>query len=346
MFWKFLPRTDSTYSYVRGGSEMEPKESVDKANENVSKEGQSTFVTNEEFERARRNSRVGAIVAIAAAMLLLVSNFVTQYISKVYNEVAVIPSSERWEYPMVDWLYVSSPFEENPKIASVALKYVNALYEIDYTDYSRIQLGGEATMVSTKIADIMAYILPDSREKLKAAYLFKMSQVNFKEFSECRCHLKFLIEEMRITDVPGYPLKRVEMIGTYYKNGQDGMRPVPASYDGYKKVTVLMVSDISLSSRFNSNEKVFDVKDKETIDDSKLSDNEKAKRRDLDDMYAEAGISEVAGKTAKEVLLNGGVVSRNPEGWYILRSQLVDLNARDYQAEMLMRYERGLKEVE
>ena len=271
------------------------------------------------FAQARLNSRISAYVALGCSAITILSLAASAFVSKARNQVAAVPVGQVWEYPMVHWVNSPSRYEEDAKPMHVALKYIRGLYEVDPLDFSQIKYENEEIMLSSRIAELMAYTLLGTKENLKVSSSLEKSQTLFKMFSECKCVKRFLVSDVMITQPP-LPMLRMELIGRFVIFAQDGRRPLPAEDLGYKSIVLYMSNDIP----------IFDTAaQKNTPSTAAKNEPKGAKSPDEPD---------------QEKLMNLPKAV-NPEGWYVVRSQIRSLTEKELGDLRQVRLDAGMKGI-
>jgi hypothetical protein len=283
------------------------------------------------YEMAKANARYGLYAACLSSLLLLSAILGFSYFVSVRNEVVMIPSGELYEYPLVEKVYVSSPHEENRKLVSVAMKYIKSMYEINAADFSKIKTDDGSFSISSKAADMLNYVPVGLKEYNKVLFAIKQSQYNYEQFNECQCRIKFFAEEVRVKDIPGTPFKRVEVLGFFENLSRDTRRPMPAEYAGHKLISLMMVYESEVYDSAQTSATVYDTKKENNVSNSSFKD---------------AGIEVVSrGKTSVQADLKLDALPKNPEGWFIVRSNMDDLSTNDRIKYQNMRLDSGLKEA-
>lgn len=271
-------------------------------------------VSRRHLENARSNSRLAAWTSAICAAVTLMSIAASALISRTRNQVAAVPVGQVWEYPMVHWVNAPSRYEEDAKPMHVAMKYVRGLYEIDPLDFSQVRFESETIMLSNRIAELLAYTVMGTKEHLKVSTAIEKSQTLFKIFSECKCVKRFLVTDMMISQPP-LPTLRIEMIGRFVIFGQDGRRPLPAEDLGYKSISLWLSNDIPI---FEKN----DASPQSATSDTKKKEGEMS--------------------LAQIQSLPKAV---NPEGWFVIRSQIRTITDKELKDLREMRLDAGMKGV-
>jgi hypothetical protein len=198
------------------------------------------------IERARFNSKMAMAVALACSVMTLFAVIFSGFILRNRNHVAVIPVGELWELPMVHWINTPNRYEESAKPIHVALKYIRGIYEIDPLDFSENLVGEKRIMLSDKISELLAYVIPGTDEYLKANQALEKSHAAYKMYDDCNCVKRLLISDIMV-DTPPLPVIRIEAVGRYVIFGADGRSPLPADDLGYKSVVLYLAKDIPLA---------------------------------------------------------------------------------------------------
>lgn len=282
------------------------------------------FVTGRNLEIARSNSRLAVLSAVICAVVAMTGIIGSALISRTRNHVAAVPIGQTWEYPMVHWVNSPSRYEEDAKPMHVAMKYIRGLYEIDPIDFSQTSFESQTIMLSNRIAELLGYTLIGTKENLKVSLALEKSQTLFKIFSECKCVKRFLVSDMMITQPP-LPSLRIEIIGRFVIFGQDGRRPLPAEDLGYKSIVLWMSNDVP----------IFDRESEALPLAAKVGTTQDPKKEAPTD--GDVGMSkEKLSRLPKAV---------NPEGWYVIRSQIRTLSEKDLHDIRQLRLDAGMKGI-
>jgi hypothetical protein len=197
------------------------------------------------IDYARKNSTLGAFIAVACAVVTISSILFSSYIQRNRNYVAAIPVGEIWELPIVHWMNTPNFYEESAKPVNVALKYIRGMYEIDPVDFSETVVNDARIMLSERVSDLLAYVIPGTEEYSKVNKVLERSPSAFKMYNECDCVKRLLISDIMVDYAP-LPTIRIEAVGRYVIFGTDGRSPLPADDLGYKSVSLYLTKDIPL----------------------------------------------------------------------------------------------------
>jgi hypothetical protein len=286
------------------------------------------FVTGKNLETARLNSKLGVITSVICSSVTLVAIIGSALVSRTRNHVAAVPIGQLWEFPMVHWVNSPSRYEEDAKPLHVAQKYIRGLYEVDPIDFSQVKFENETVLLSNRIAELLNYTLPGSQENLKVSMALERSQTLFKLFSECKCLKRFLITDFMISQPP-LPTLRIEVIGRFVIFGKDGRRPLPADDLGYKSIVLWMANDIPVFDRQNESEKASEPAPKVT-----------AKKMEVDQ-----GSDKDEGKEISSSKIRSLPKAVNPEGWFVVKSQIRTLSLQDVEDIRQIRLDSGMKGI-
>lgn len=224
------------------------KKSIDIPSTDQGREGLDPYSGSYLVDYARGNSRLAAVAAVSSTLVLLMAVLFSSYISKNRNHVAAIPVGENWEMPAVHWINVPHRYEQAAKPIHVAMKYVRGIYEIDPLDFSENLVDQKRVMLSDRISELLAYVIPGTEEYLKVNQALEKSHSAFKMYSDCNCVKRFLVSDV-MTDYSPLPVLRIELVGRYVIFGTDGRSPLPAEDLGYKSVTLYLGKDIPLAEQ-------------------------------------------------------------------------------------------------
>ena len=194
-------------------------------------------------------------------------------------------------------------YQEDAKPLHVALKYVRGMYEVDPVDFTSTANSGAVLMLSNRIAELLAYTKPGTKEYTKVNEALEKSQTTFQMYNECKCVKRFLVSDMMVSAPPLATL-RIEMIGRFVIFGQDGRRPIPAEDLGFKSISLYMASDIQIFDRA-----------KDDPDGAKVS-------------------KDSLQPVARAV---------NPEGWFVMKSYMSTLKPEDVKDLRQIRLDAGMK---
>jgi hypothetical protein len=279
-----------------------------------------SYIGPQAIKLASANSKLGAISAVLSALLCISAIFLHTW-SNASNSVVAVPGASLWEYPMVHWVNTPDRYTEQAKPIFVAQKYISGLYEIDPLDFEEVD-GAEGSKVylSNSIAELLAYTVRGTQEYVKVQTALERSFNLYKLYAECKCVKRFLISDILISQPP-IPQIRIELIGRFVIFGTDGQQPLPIEDLGYKSIVLSMAHDIPI---FNRQSSVADATGGVTP----------------------GGVtSEKEGEKTKVQEEENTFHAENPEGWYVMRSQISTIDPADIHELRKMRKEAGMKEA-
>ena len=274
-----------------------------RAGERAPRDVSGGLISSKAMETARQNSRLGAYCAVIATLVSLSAIAFSSFIQRTRNHVAAIPVGQVWEYPSIHWMNTPNSYQEDAKPLHVALKYVRGMYEVDPVDFTSTANSGAVLMLSNRIAELLAYTKPGTKEYTKVNEALEKSQTTFQMYNECKCVKRFLVSDMMVSAPPLATL-RIEMIGRFVIFGQDGRRPIPAEDLGFKSISLYMASDIQIFDRA-----------KDDPDGAKVS-------------------KDSLQPVARAV---------NPEGWFVMKSYMSTLKPEDVKDLRQIRIDAGMK---
>lgn len=308
----------------------------DKTKESSGK-NEAAAVSGRNFAMARANSRVAAVGALIGALSCLFGVVASAFISRARNMVAAVPIGQTWDLPAVHWMSAVNRYEEDAKPIHVALKYVRGLYEVDPIDFTTVQAAGESRMVSNRVAELLVYTVPGTKENFKVAMTIEKSQSLYKIYNESKAIKRFLVSDIMVSQPP-LPILRIELLGRFVIFSPDGRRPLPAEDLGYKSITLYLTPDAPIFDRSGDNTP------RNSAEEAKQKKDAAEKGKD------EEGDSFLGLQTGgdSDKLLNDLVKSAprgvNPEGWYVIRSQIRTLTKDDLNDIRQIRLDSGMKE--
>ena len=197
------------------------------------------------LDYARSNSRLGAYIALLSSLVTVITILFSGYIQRNRNHVSAIPVGDIWELPIVHWINLPNHYQESAKPISVALKYIRGMYEIDPLDFSENIVDDQRIMLSDKISDLLAYVIPGTEEYTKVNQALERSYSAFKMYNDCDCVKRLLISDVMVDYAP-LPVIKIEAVGRYVIFGTDGRAPLPAEDLGFKSVSLYLAKDIPL----------------------------------------------------------------------------------------------------
>ncbi len=289
------------------------------------------LVSTKNLEMARQNSRIATGASIVVIMFTIFSIALSTFVSRSRNQVAVVPIGSNWEFPAIHWLGANSSYEESTKPIHVALKYIRGLYELDPQDFSSVQTPLEPVMLSNRMAELLAYTAPGTQEHFKVAFALEKSSSLYRLYNESKMLKRFLVSDMMIS-FPPLAYMRIEVIGRFVIFGQDGRRPLPAEEIGYKSIVLYLSSDAP----------IFDLTDTKRSDVLAQIEKAKDKKKTKEELEAEA-IS--YGDEKIDAILKNAPQAINPEGWYVVRSQVRSLTDDEIKKVRQIRLDAGMKEM-
>lgn len=126
---------------------------------------------------------------------------------------------------------------------------------------------------------------------------------------------------------PPLPTLRIEVVGRFVIFGKDGRRPLPADDLGYKSIVLWMANDIPVFDR--------DTK----YDESSASQPKPAAKK------VEGESDSDKGKEISQDKLRSLPKAVNPEGWFVVKSQIRTLSLQDVEDIRQIRLDSGMKGI-
>ena len=194
------------------------------------------------LELYQGNSKLARRLLMITTIGLLLSIIYASYVSGIKSQVVLIPNQKIWAAPSIHYSNSPKRVEENAKPFYVALKYINALYEIDIHNFTEVGDKYGPVLLNEKITNALSYVIKGSDEEVALTKKLAESQSDYRKMKECMCVQRFLITDL-VIDSPSYsPAIKVRAIGRYVMFGADGREPLPAEDLGYKIITIYMVN--------------------------------------------------------------------------------------------------------